>query len=269
MRTLISAANPRAGKTSLAYTLSKFLKFKYEKRGTVRGAEHLMPADGDITVIEGRETYKSGLAKGLSDLHEDVDRVIIIARHEENVLDEIALAVRNFNAPVAVIINCVRGEIESHDVLGTVPYDSTLGGISPEFIAKLVDGEVLVNADVVVDDILIGAMSPKCAIPWLKKKRDAALVTGGDRVDLQKLALEMGVRCLVLTGGIEPPKVIVKKAQECGAAIVLSNYDALTSVEKIQKEKTEPLTAEKAEKVAELFKKYVDFKRLMNFLELK
>lgn len=83
------------------------------------------------------------------------------------------------------------------------------------------------------------------------------------------MALDIGVKCLILTGGMEPPKIFVKRAQESGVAIILSEYDTLTSLEKIQKGVDEPLTSEKAEIAAELFKKYVDFKKLMKLLDLR
>lgn len=271
MKLLVSSVNRKAGKTSFIYSLSKFSRFKYEKRGSVRGAERLIPKEGEVTVVEGRENYKKGIANNESDIDEKMDKVILIAKYEDSIFDEIALASRNFkDRLVGVIVSCVKNDVSLEDVpfkvMGLVPYDVNLGGINPKNLAKCVDGYLLADSDILVDDILVGAMSPKCALYWLKKKRQAALVTGGDRVDLQKLALEIGLPCLVLTGGIEPPKVILKKARECGTAVVLSDYDTLTSVEMIQQGAIEPLSAEKAEKAAELYTRHIDFKKLIEIL---
>jgi len=277
MKVLVSSANPRAGKTALIYALSKLTTFSYEKRGAVRGAERLISGNG-ITIVEGRKTYKTGLAKSESDIDEGADKVVVIARYTDSVFDEIAMAARVFgDSFAATIVNCVKklDKVKEvvydlpFEVVGVVPYSFRLGAMSIEAIAKRLNGVILSKADVLIDDVLIGAMSPKCALPWLEKKKDAALVTGGDRVDLQKLALDIGVKCLILTGGMEPPKIFVKRAQEGGVAIILSEYDTLTSLEKIQKGVDEPLTSEKAEIAAELFKKYVDFKKLMKLLDLR
>ncbi len=273
MRILVSSVNKRAGKTSLICSLSRFAKFKYEKRGAVRGAEHLLPPEDTSVVVEGGETYKAGFAEGKSDIHENVDKVVLIARYESGIADELVLAAEMFGDRfAAAVINCAPDSLNLDlpiETVGVVPYSRKLGSIGVETIARQLNGRVVVRSDVSVDEFLVGAMSSKCAAAWLERKKNAALVTGGDRVDLQKLALDMGVKCLILTGGMEPPKVIVKRAEELGVAVILSDHDTLTSLEKIQEGINEPLSASKVNEAVKVFSAHVDFDRLTSLLGLK
>ena len=284
MRLLVTSTNFRAGKTSFIYALSRQKKIRYEKIGELKGAESLIEScESDLVVVEGGKTYKHGIARGEGDYFANADKVIAICRFDENCLDELYIAWRIFKEKFgAAILNEVpmtelgrwEKDVERmpFEVIGVIPFDPLLGGIRVTSITKLLEGRTLSSpsTEVTVDRILIGAMSPSCAVKWLENAENSALITGGDRVDLQKLALDKGVKCLILTGGLEPPKVIVRKAEEIGSVIVLSDYDTLTSVEKIQKEiGKEPLDELRAEKAADLISKYVDFKKLFEILEIE
>jgi|Deesub1362A_J573_1020465.scaffolds.fasta_scaffold00359_23 hypothetical protein len=281
MRLLVTSANFRAGKTSLIYALSRLKKIKYEKIGELKGAEDMIESsESDLMVIEGGKTYKHGIAVGRGDYFINANKVLAISRFEESYLDELYIVWKIFKEKFgAAILNevpekdidSVEREVERlpFELIGVIPFEPSLGGTKVSSITKLLEGRTLSSppAEVTVDRILVGAMSPSCAVKWLENAENSALITGGDRVDLQKLALDKGVKCLILTGGLEPPKVIVRKAEEIGSVIILSDYDTLTSIEKIQKEiGKEPLDELRAEKAAEFIPKYVDFRRLFEIL---
>ncbi len=266
MRLLVSAINERAGKTSFVVALSKLRRFRYEKLDEKRGAEKLLPEDGDFVVVEGRSTYKTGLSKGRSDLDEKADHVILIARWEEGVLDEIEVAKRLFGNVIGVVLNSVTNfrDLPS-DLLGAVPFKRELCCTARE-VAECMGAEVLAGGDAIVTDFLIGAMSPPCAREWMIRKKDSALVTGGDRVDLIKMAVDVGVSCLILSGGFEPPRILLKEAEAKGISVVLSSYDTFTTLEIAKRCSIRPLSEEKAEMAAEHFLGYIDFDRILRRL---
>jgi len=110
-------------------------------------------------------------------------------------------------------------------LLGVLPHDPLLAGLSVSEIADALNGEWLVkprDEDVIIESFLIGAMSPPSALKYFRRARKAALVTGGDRADLQNLALETSnIKCLLLTGHLEPPGTILGKAEEKEVPVIL------------------------------------------------
>ena len=58
-----------------------------------------------------------------------------------------------------------------------------------------------------------------------------AVVTGGDRTDLQLAALETSTHCLILTGHIPPQPLILSRAEDLEIPILTVNLDTLTTVE--------------------------------------
>ena len=281
MEILVSATEFRAGKTSLIFALSRIfrLSFRYEKpTGQSHNEKRLLESsNGGITFIEGGKSYKTGFSKGEGDTAIGADKTVLIARYCDGIFDEIALASKVMRVDAVVINEIppnkveVLREVETPDnIVGLVPYDKFLGGISINTIRDCLDGLFLTVSDrsFIIEDMLIGAMSPACAIDWLKKVKNAALLTGGDRVDLQKIALDTGIKCLVLTGNFEPPQVIVKRAEKLGACIILTEFDTLTAMEKIMKVKREEINERKREKIVEVFKNNINRGKIREILEI-
>jgi BioD-like phosphotransacetylase family protein len=61
-----------------------------------------------------------------------------------------------------------------------------------------------VPMDAVVENLTVGAMTAEAALRRMRKQRNKAVITGGDRTDIQLAALETSTSCLVLTGNLEP-----------------------------------------------------------------
>ena len=57
---------------------------------------------------------------------------------------------------------------------------------------------------------------------------DVALVTG-DRPEIHALAIELGVRCLIITGGFQPWESILEQAKAKGVAIICSPHDTAST----------------------------------------
>ncbi|WP_276301120.1 phosphotransacetylase family protein [Halorussus lipolyticus] len=122
-------------------------------------------------------------------------------------------------------------------VLGVVPREQSLAGVTVDGLSAELSAEQLNDApgDAFVERFLVGAMSGDSALRHLRRTKDAALITGGDRPDLQRVALEApGVKCLILTGGFRPPGAIVGKAEEKGVPVLLVQSDTLTTIERAE-----------------------------------
>ena len=122
-------------------------------------------------------------------------------------------------------------------VLGVVPRDQSLAGVTVDELAAELSAEQLNSApgDAFVERFLVGAMSGDSALRHLRRTKDAALITGGDRPDLQRVALEApGVKCLILTGGFRPPGAVLGAAEEKGVPVLLVQSDTLTTIERAE-----------------------------------
>ena len=57
----------------------------------------------------------------------------------------------------------------------------------------------------------------------------SSIIVVGDRQDIQLKCLELGVRLLVITGGLEVSKEVITKAKECNVSLIISPYDSATT----------------------------------------
>ncbi|TFF63404.1 MAG: hypothetical protein EU521_01900, partial [Promethearchaeota archaeon] len=69
----------------------------------------------------------------------------------------------------------------------------------------------------------------------LRKVKQAAVITGGDRADLALTALNEDVSCLILTGFIRPDTSVITAANEKGIPIILSPSDTYTTLRNMQR----------------------------------
>ena len=86
-----------------------------------------------------------------------------------------------------------------------------------------------------VESIQIGAMAVNSAIKYFREGRNTAIVTGGDRTDIQLAALETAAHCLILTGRLYPSPLVVRRAEDMEIPILSVDYDTLTTVSVIER----------------------------------
>ncbi len=122
------------------------------------------------------------------------------------------------------------------NILGSVPFIKELKALHAYEIAEELGGEVLVEgADLLIENVLIGAMTPESALKYFRRVPGKAVITGGDRADLQLAALSTSTSCLVLTGGLYPANHVIARAQELGVSMILVHLDTLTAAERIER----------------------------------
>jgi BioD-like phosphotransacetylase family protein len=228
-----------------------------ELREQVETQFEALAADRDRMILEGGGSLTTGGIVDLSDadLAELLDAtVVLVARYEEpgDVDDVLAAADLLGDRLGGVLFNAVSDaafddlasdavpflEGRGIRVYGTIPRDPDLAGVSVAELADELGADVLTDGaptDGLVQRFVVGAMSASEALGQLRRVRDAALVTGGDRPEIQTAALEAsGVTCLVLTGGMAPSDAVLGRAASAEVPVLLVRTDTKTTLDRAE-----------------------------------
>jgi hypothetical protein len=247
---------------------------------------------GDLVLLEGPGNLEEGSLFNLSVLEvaQVVDAaVVLVARYKSLLSVEALLSAKERigDRLVGVVINdipteqlqavntTIRPFLEQHDipVLGMLPKSLLLCSVSVGELAKQLSAEVLCcneRLDLMVESLAIGAMNVNAAVKYFGMRRNMAVVTGGDRVEIQQAALETSTQCLILTGQLPPPPFILNRAEELEIPILSVDLDTLTTVEIIDRtfgtvRVNEPI---KVECIRHLMAEHFDVNRLLALLDL-
>ncbi|MDB9235053.1 phosphotransacetylase family protein [Halorubrum ezzemoulense] len=225
-------------------------------RDRIREEYDDIAADHDQVFVEGGGSWTTGGVVDLTDVDvaELLDaRVVLVAEYgSPNDLDEVLAAADAFGDRLAgVVFNKVSDDaFESLDqdgipfleskgvtVFGALPYEKELAGVTVGELADELGAELLTDAstDAFVERFLVGAMGGDEALRYFRRARDAAVITGGDRADVQTAALDAsGVACLVLTGGHRPSGAVLGKAADAGTPVLAVNTDTVTAIDRAE-----------------------------------
>ncbi len=160
--------------------------------------------------------------------------------HARSVLGDLLIGVV-FNRIVGTkrshIENAVRPFLKARgiDVLGIIPEDKTLGAVPLAEMVEALDAQMLTGdtaKDILIERFSIGAMNVDAALRYFRRTQNKAVITGGDRPDIQLAALETSTICLILTGDLYPNERILARAEELGVPVVLTPYDTLETVDR-------------------------------------
>jgi BioD-like phosphotransacetylase family protein len=122
-------------------------------------------------------------------------------------------------------------------VYAVLPRERVLQAVTVGELAEGLSGNILncpEHADDLVENLMVGAMGVDNALSYFRLKANKAIITGGDRSDIQLAALETSTRCLILTGNFQPNPIIVARAEELGVPMILTTHDTLTAVEMVE-----------------------------------
>jgi uncharacterized protein len=216
-------------------------------------AGYLERVNSDITLLEGPGTLWEGSVFQLSmremakTLHTSI--VLVTRYHSLLLADSLLKAKQELNNHLlGVVISDIPAdhwdEVQSIlkpylegqgvEVLGLLPASKLLRSISVREIVHLLEAKVLCRPDRLdwmVESLAIGAMNVNAALEYFRKGQNMAVITGGDRTDLQLAALETSTTCLILTGSISPDPLILSRAEDLEVPILSVNLDTLTTVE--------------------------------------
>jgi len=207
----------------------------------------------DVLLIEGAGTLTEGLLLDLppqalaARLNTQV--LVLIGYTDELALDDLLAAKVQFGPSfLGAIINEVPVpslEFVQQSVVpfldnrrikmyAALPRERLLMALTVNEIAEFLGAEVLnspEHGEDLVENFLVGAMSVDAALSYFRRQPYKAVITGGDRSDLQLAALETSTRCIILTGNIQPSPVILSRAEERGVPLLLAKPDTLSVVE--------------------------------------
>ncbi|OGO66101.1 MAG: hypothetical protein A2029_06630 [Chloroflexi bacterium RBG_19FT_COMBO_47_9] len=141
-------------------------------------------------------------------------------------------------------------------------------------LIKLLDAEVLTKyqrSEALVENLTVGAMTADAALSRFRKSSNKAVITGGDRTDIQLAALETSTTCLILTGNLRPSPLVIKQAEEFGIAVLLVRTNTMETIEQIEKffGKTRLGQTTKLKQFQTLMDTHLDKERLYQSIGLK
>jgi BioD-like phosphotransacetylase family protein len=159
-------------------------------------------------------------------------------------------------------------------VYGILPEERFLMSVSVKELADALGAEIIARPDKgqeLVENLMVGAMTGDVALSYFRQKPHKAVITGGDRSDIQLAALQTSTKCLILTGNLQPQDMIKGVAQEMSVPIVVSRYDTLTTIEIVEGffGKSRFQQEKKVQRFQELLDEHFDFTSLYVTLGLK
>nr|WP_238718103.1 phosphotransacetylase family protein [Petrachloros mirabilis] len=248
---------------------------------------------GDLVMLEGPGSLEEGQLFGLSllEMANGMDaNILLIARfHTLGAVDALLAAQARLGSRLlGVMLNdvpeadwhlaqeLVKPFLESCGipVFGILPSDQLLRSVSVSELVHQLSAEVLCRPDrldLLVDQLTIGAMNVNSALKYFRKGRNMAVVTGGDRTDIQLAALESSTHCLILTGHFSPNSMVLTRADDLEIPVLGVDLDTLTTVEIVDRTfgQVRLHEAVKVECVRQLIEANFDVDRLLSSLDMR
>ncbi|AGY56411.1 phosphotransacetylase family protein [Gloeobacter kilaueensis] len=250
------------------------------------------PATGQLHLIEGAGTPQEGAMFGLTlqVLAEQLPaRVLLVCRYQEDLVIDQLLILRSQlgNRLLGVVLNDVPAdqiedltavlvpflERQGIAVLATLPADTALQSVSVAELASALDADVLCcrdQLDLMVESVHIGAMSVNAAIKYFRTAANKAVITGGDRTDIQLAALETSTTCLILTGHLAAAQPVLARAEQLEVPVLSVHHDTLGTTEIVDRlfGQVRFREAVKVQRIQQLLAQHFDFERLRALLGL-
>jgi len=123
-------------------------------------------------------------------------------------------------------------------VLGALPHVPRLSALSVGELKQRLDAEVLtkdLDPNALVETFTIGAMTAEAALSRFRRTKNKAVITGGDRTDIQLAALETPTVLLILTGNLRPSPLIIQQAEMLNVQILLVPDNTMETVEIVER----------------------------------
>lgn len=251
--------------------------------------------DKDLILVVGIGSIYSGGFLGLSEeevIHKLGSKAILVDKPEPNDFESLDGCMRCkkklgnnligvvFNRVSPNLLDYVKGKIvpflkkKQIETLGIIPEDTILGAVTIGELKDALAGKLLCCGDKegeLVEHFLIGAMNVESALKYFRRVSNKAVITGGDRSDIQLAALETSTKCLILTGDLYPDDIIISKAEERGIPILVVPTDTLTTVDRFEAVlgHLSLRNKSKAKRAKELVEEKLDLSSIMNSLGLK
>ncbi|MDR1947391.1 MAG: AAA family ATPase [Desulfovibrio sp.] len=217
--------------------------------GRIRDAYRILAAGKEICLVSGVGAFPctgySAGADGLSVVRELDLKVLLAVRFHRRINLDGILTIRDSlgDSLIGVVLNDVQendrraaAEIllpwlrgRGVPVTGCIGREPALAAVRMIDLAHNLNGRIVAGneqATGMVSDFLIGSMQVDNFMLHLHKRADCAVITGGDRQDLQIAAICAGCPCIILTGNVSPVEMIRAKAEEKNVVLIRVREDA-------------------------------------------
>jgi uncharacterized protein len=241
---------------------------------------------GDLVILEGGANLHEGSLFNLSttQIAEALDAGVLLVNRYDSVssIDILLSAQQQLGKRLlGVVINDIpRNHVEAVQttlvpyleqsgipVLAVVHRNGLLRSVTVKQLVQQLDAEVLCRPDRL--DLMVESLSNvNSALEYFRKGNNMAVVTGGDRADIQLAALETSTQCLILTGHLPPQPFILSRAEDLEIPILSVDLDTLTTVEIIDRAFGQVRLQEtiKIDCARQLFGNHCEIDRLMSIL---
>lgn len=248
----------------------------------------------DVLLLEGGGSLRMGYALGLSTPHVaemlNADVLVVVKyRGRLRLLDDaLAAQFRLGDRLTGVVLNRVPDnelsfveeqavpylESKGIPVLGTIVERPELAAISVAELIDVLDARPItkkVSEGALVENLMVGAMGAQEALSRFRQIQNKAVITGGDRTDVQLAALETSTAALILTGNLQPTASVLERAEQAGVTVLLVPTNTMETVEAIENifGKTRLGQAAKLARFEALLAEYMDYPRLFELLDVE
>ncbi|MHA1786253.1 MAG: phosphotransacetylase family protein [Candidatus Helarchaeota archaeon] len=249
----------------------------------------------DIMIIEGqRRNYDLSsleLSNPIISKELDAKGLLMTSGEAYNLIDDIFLSKEHFKKDDAELVGVVFNNVASYAVplikeefipvvkkriemetIGVIPINTKLISPMVKEVYARTGGQLLEKVSDekmrrLCEHVLIGAMSPEHAFKYFRRTNNNLIITGGDRPDIIIGALELpNTSCVILTGNIQPPNMVLTKAHEKEIPLILVPHDTQGTSELVR-HTTGYVSAENKEKIKfakETIEKHLDLKKLLD-----
>lgn len=226
---------------------------------TLIDAYSTISKDKDVVLIEGTGGIGGGAMYGLSDpqiASKLGTKILLITRYDSVFAVDRILSDYKIIQDPAMLAGVIMTDVSRSDidnvselvvpflenrgikVFGIIPQDATLRsvpicGIVEDLHAKVLSGAG--HLEDLVEHYLVGAMEVNSAIKYFRRVPNCAVITGGDRSDIQLAAIEAKVKCLVLTGNLRPSEAVLGTAEEADIPVLLVRGDTMSTIERMER----------------------------------
>ncbi|MGQ9676017.1 MAG: phosphotransacetylase family protein [Chloroflexota bacterium] len=262
-------------------------------REQILDAYRLMAKGRDVVIMEGKATLADGYALGVAVPYlasATNAKVLLVVRYKPGMdVDQILMAKDTLgDRLIGVILTRVPPEVRAYvqaqfpsflarygmTSYGVLPIDKVLTAITVRDLASVLGGEVLCckdKLDELVENFTVGAMNVDSALRRFLRMPNKAVITGGDRADIQLAALQTSTKVLILTGNLQPDAVILGRAMEVGVPIIVVKCDTMTAVNQVDSalSRIRLPNQRQLSRLRQLVKKEVDLQGLYKQLGLK
>jgi BioD-like phosphotransacetylase family protein len=215
-----------------------------------------LAAEHDLMIVEGGGLI-TGAVIGLSDVELarvlDAHVILVAAYTEPRDADAVIDAAARFDDRFGgVLFNGVGDAaydglttdvvpfLETHGIrtFGTLPRVQELAGVTVTELATALGATTLTETASTaqfVERFVVGAMGADTALSQFRRTRDAVLVTGGGRSEIQTAALQApGIEAILLTDGLQPSTAVLGRAERADIPILLVSTDTTTAIGRVE-----------------------------------